>query len=154
MKSGTIAAVAACIACLFLVIQPVAARDISLGQGDSGRAVSAGLQDVITVSLSENPTTGYSWEMTATNGLSLISDTYQRSLSKFAGAGGTHIWKYKVTETGIQTISGVYYRPWEEPSRDDTRFTASVQVDSGTAAGIPSDNPCPYGICKKTTNVF
>lgn len=144
----------ACIACIFLLIQPVAARDISLDEGDSGRAVSTSLQDVITVSLPENPTTGYSWEMTASDGLSLISDTFQRSLSKFAGAGGTHIWKYKVTETGIQTISGVYYRPWEEPAREDTRFSASVQVDSGSTEIPTGSTDCPYGICKHTTNVF
>jgi inhibitor of cysteine peptidase len=147
MKSWTVALAALLIFCLIFMIQPCTAREITAGETDSGRVISSRQNDIITISLPENPSTGYIWEMKATTGLSIISETFVRSSTKLIGAGGTHIWKYQVTGTGTQSITGVNHRPWILPSPRDRKFSLSVQVDS--PASTNTTGSCPYGVCKQ-----
>jgi inhibitor of cysteine peptidase len=95
--------------------------------------VNANIGEKIRLSLPENPSTGYSWQMTVSDGLELASDNYIQgntgsSLHPIVGAGGTHEWTYKVTKPGAQTISGIYKRPWEKSSGGEKTFTLAVNV--------------------------
>jgi inhibitor of cysteine peptidase len=122
------------------------AVEIPAGEGDNGRVVSARQSDVIVVSLPENPSTGYLWDMKATPGLMLVSDTFVRSPTKYIGGAGTRIWRYQVAGTGTQSMTGSYHRPWLPASPTDRKFSFSVQVDARDPA--TSTGSCPYGICK------
>lgn len=146
MKPTTALLAAALFAGLVFLFPACTASEISAGEGDSGRVVSARLNDIVIITLPENPSTGYLWNLKGTGGLLLISDTFQRSTTKYIGGAGTHIWKYQVTGTGIQSVSGSYYRPWLRPSPSDRKFSFTVQVDA-EAPGTPAAS-CPYGICK------
>jgi hypothetical protein len=85
--------------------------------------------------------------MAATQGVTLLSGTFQHSQSLLIGAGGKHVWTYQVTGTGTQVITGVYHRTWVPPSPVDRKFTLSVQVEP-TNSGKQAAG-CPYGICKQ-----
>jgi Predicted secreted protein len=71
--------------------------------------------------------------MTASDGIDQVSDNYipgnrgtpQRPL---VGAGGTHEWVFKVTKPGLQTISGIYKRPWEESSIGEKPYKLNVNA--------------------------
>jgi inhibitor of cysteine peptidase len=90
--------------------------------------VSVGTQLALT--LDENPTTGFSWELELSSGLSVVSDSYQTTPGRegMPGAGGTHTWTIEATTAGTQTIAGYYSRPWENPPVDAETFMLTVEV--------------------------
>jgi predicted secreted protein len=110
-------------------------QDIELSYKDVPPAdtVHAAVGDTIRLSLPENPSTGYSWQMTTSDGIEKIGDNYVQGnagmpLRPIVGAGGTHEYVYKATKPGAQTISGIYKRPWEGKSEGEKTFTLSVNV--------------------------
>ncbi|MDG6244099.1 MAG: protease inhibitor I42 family protein [Methanolobus sp.] len=86
--------------------------------------------DIIIVTLRENPSTGYLWNMTYSEGLELQDDSYEQEAGTegIAGAGGVHQWTFEVIDTGEQTISAVYMRPWEEVTGSEETFEMSIIV--------------------------
>lgn len=96
---------------------------------DNGKTVTVNKDCEVRVQLTENPTTGYMWELSAP-GLTLISDKYNPDEvpEGMVGSGGVHEWVYKAENTGIFTITGIYKRSWEETSTDDTTWEATVTV--------------------------
>jgi inhibitor of cysteine peptidase len=85
---------------------------------------------MITVKLSENPTTGYQWNLTTTPGLRILNDTYipSDSTGKLVGSGGTRIWDISTEATGEQKIHAVYKRSWEPTAGNETTFQMTVMV--------------------------
>jgi inhibitor of cysteine peptidase len=80
------------------------------------------------VMLQENPTTGYSWNVSVTNGLNITNDTFIPPTSGLVGAGGIHTWSVLTTKTGIQEFSGIYMRPWENVTANETTYLLKVNV--------------------------
>lgn len=80
----------------------------------NGTTVQETLGEEFNVRLEENPTTGYSWNMTSTDGLDLVSDQYipSQTSGPMAGAGGVHSFFYKAVKPGDQGLHGEYRRPW------------------------------------------
>jgi len=78
--------------------------------------------------LEENPTTGYSWNATVTDGLKVVNDSYSQTSDMKIGGGGDRHWTIEGMEAGNQTFSAVYKRPWEEPSPDDATYTELFTV--------------------------
>jgi len=72
--------------------------------------------------LMENPTTGYSWNVTVTDGLKITEDSYSPTSEIGVGGGGDHHWVIEATAPGNQTFSAIYHRPWEAPSPDDATY--------------------------------
>jgi predicted secreted protein len=87
---------------------------------DNGKTVTIAKDSIVKVQLEENPTTGFSWNTTVSSGIQVISSVYQPSGTGRFGAGGIHTWVIKVTGTGLQQLSGKYYRPWLQYSPDDS----------------------------------
>ncbi len=95
--------------------------------------IDASVGDTINLALPENPSTGYSWQMTTSDGIRQVSDNYIPGNSgspgrPLVGAGGTHEWTYKVTKPGTQTVSGIYKRPWESTSQGEKTFALTVNA--------------------------
>jgi len=86
--------------------------------------------DQITLKLPENPTTGYQWNLTTTQGLNQTGSLYAPAdrTGALVGSGGTHIWEIAVTGTGVQKISGIYKRSWEPVSGNETTFGVVLNV--------------------------
>jgi inhibitor of cysteine peptidase len=84
----------------------------------------------ITVRLQENPTTGFTWNLSASPGLQVVSDSYIPSdtTGKLIGSGGVHVWDISAQSVGGQTIQAVYRRPWEQATGNETAFFLSVIV--------------------------
>jgi inhibitor of cysteine peptidase len=81
---------------------------------DSGSTVNENLGEEFNVRLAENPSTGYSWNMTSSDGLELIRDEYIPSSTPgmVVGSGGIHSFSYRAEGTGEQMLHGEYRRPW------------------------------------------
>jgi predicted secreted protein len=86
-----------------------------------------------TIVLSENPSTGYRWQINKGQSANLrivqIRDAgYQPGSSHRMGAPGTHRWRIKALAAGSARIVFDYARPWEHgaPAR---RHTVRVEIN-------------------------
>ncbi|HNX17264.1 MAG TPA: protease inhibitor I42 family protein [Methanoregula sp.] len=110
---------------------PVQVGHVVVNDRQNGATIYVNRSSDITLKLEENPTTGYSWNLTVTPGLIVTSDTYIPSdtSGKLVGSGGTHTWDIKAAATGKQAISAVYKRPWEQVTGNETAFVMTVIVE-------------------------
>jgi inhibitor of cysteine peptidase len=132
------------VAVVLLVVSAVLAAGACGGSDDGGAAeiayidvtdadnegtVQAEVYDIITVSLDENPSTGYVWEATLTPGFELLSNDYiadDTSDDAPVGSGGTHVWKLRVKEAGESRFMATLYPPDRKVGPDVERFTFKV----------------------------
>lgn len=73
--------------------------------------------DEWSVSLDENPTTGFLWTLKTNNGdLAEINEFYSASENQdnLLGMGGKRVWKIKAVKTGMLELHFTYARPWEK----------------------------------------
>ncbi len=122
---------------LMLAMAPALALGTYTGS-DNGKAITVKSGETFTVKLDENPTTGYSWNMTVGDGLRIVNDRYVASQTGLVGSGGYHIWTIQATKAGTYKVAGVYKRPWEPLTGQEQKYSLSVNV---TAAGSGSAGP-------------
>ncbi|CAJ36116.1 protease inhibitor I42 family protein [Methanocella arvoryzae] len=79
-----------------------------------------------SVSLSENPSTGYTWNWTLTPGLELVNDTFAANESGLIGAGGIHTWVLKMTGSDAQTFSAIEKRSADPVLGNETTYTLHI----------------------------
>ena len=99
---------------------------------DNGRTVTAAVGDVITVRLSENPSTGYAWKATYSEGLESLDDesVTQSSSPDVVGAAGVRVLTVEVAANGSQSIEAVYERPWEAGMTEPAQvFSLTIEVE-------------------------
>lgn len=106
---------------------PVATVEV-YNESSDGSTITVPLDGTFKVMLAENPTTGYSWNVTVTNGLEITNDTYLAPKSGLVGAGGSHEWDIKAIASGQQEFSGIYMQPWMNATGNETTFTLMVTV--------------------------
>lgn len=89
------------------------------------------VNDTVRVSLKENPTTGFMWNVTNSTGLAIINDTYviDAAPEGMVGVGGVHEWILKAVEAGNQTFSAIYMRSFENLTGDEDNYTLNVTVE-------------------------
>ncbi|NTU99924.1 MAG: protease inhibitor I42 family protein [Methanoregulaceae archaeon] len=97
-------------------------------ESENGITEAMALGSSFKVMLDENPTTGYSWNVSVTSGLNITDDTFIPPTSGLMGAGGVHSWTVLTTKTGLQEFSGTYMRPWENKTGNETTYLLKVNV--------------------------
>ena len=110
-------------------------------QTNDGQTYDVPVDAEIRLKLPENPTTGYSWQLSVTQGLAILNESYlpDDPTGKLIGSGGTHVWIMRAIQPGMQTITGVYSRPWESASGNQTSFTLQLLVGNSTiTTGVPT----------------
>jgi predicted secreted protein len=80
----------------------------------------------VLVSLNENPTTGYMWNVTVSKGLSIVSNTYILPNTTLIGAGGIREWVLAPDTVGTYTFKAAYIRPWEGVSSAADTFSLVI----------------------------
>jgi Predicted secreted protein len=80
----------------------------------------------VLVRLSENPTTGYVWNATASRKLSIIHDAYTAPAGGLVGASGTREWILAPQGVDTYTFTAVEQRPWEGAKPTDKTFTLVI----------------------------
>ena len=83
------------------------------------------------ISLPENKTTGYSWQIVQPADTSIIQKTQDRFIApktNLLGAGGTHTWTFRTRKSG-QTSIIFWMAKWWDPTEPITMHR--VNVDSG-----------------------
>jgi inhibitor of cysteine peptidase len=120
---------------------------------DNGKTITVKTGDTFIVKLDENPTTGYSWNLTAGTGLTVIRDQYTPNSTGLVGSGGYHTWTIKAVNNGTYKISGIYKRPWEPATNSDRRFTLTVKA-SGNGTGSTSPFAISFPEFKSMIDLF
>lgn len=105
-------------------------------ENENGNEISIEQNGLIVLKLEENPTTGYSWNLTIPEGLTLVDDKFvtDQEDEDIVGAGGIHEWELQAGSEGTYEISAIYKRPWEDITGEEDTFSMTVIV---LASGEP-----------------
>ncbi|MDD5018045.1 MAG: protease inhibitor I42 family protein [Eubacteriales bacterium] len=99
-----------------------AAEPAVYGKEDTDITVKTG--ESFTISIEENPTTGYAWTVVISDEsiVDLSTDKYEQESSdeEIAGAGGYRVLTFEALKKGVATITLVYERSFEENSAIET----------------------------------
>jgi len=78
---------------------------------DSTQSVK--VSDTLTIRLSENPTTGFRWEIAVGDGLTIVSNDFARGSSGAPGAGGTRTIVIRAERAGDWAVKATQRRAGE-----------------------------------------
>ena len=83
-----------------------------LDEQADGKDVALAIGEELTLTLRENPTTGYRWdvEKPGTPACELTSDDFVPPSGAAAGAGGHHRWRFRGAKVGHADIALTYGR--------------------------------------------
>lgn len=99
--------------------------------GENDTAISVDEGQMFTISLAENPTTGYQWAVAIGDEsiVKLEKEDYQadKNDQQLVGSGGTKQIIFKAAKKGQTTITLVYERNWEK-NPDDQKIVYNVEV--------------------------
>ncbi len=102
---------------------------IEVTEAENGTSIDADVGDAIVVRLSDNPTTGYRWELEPVTGESLVLDDSGYEPSGGAvGGGGVATWMLRARAAGTTTVALKRWRPWEGDASVLDRFTVTVDA--------------------------
>jgi inhibitor of cysteine peptidase len=84
----------------------------------ASETVQLSIGAVKSITLSENTTTGYRWQINKGQSTNLAivqigDDGHQQSSGGRIGAAGTHRWRIKALAAGTARVVFDYVRPWE-----------------------------------------
>ena len=90
---------------------------------DSGRNVEVSLGYDLELSLKENPTAGFRWNVVRNGSpvCAVVEENFTPGLDA-AGQPGTRVWKFNVIAVGEATIEMTYGRSWESTSSTNSTF--------------------------------
>lgn len=94
----------------------------------NGKIITIPAGERVLVRLAENPTTGYTWNATASKGLDIVSDTYTAPQTGLMGAPGYHEWILAPKTVNTYKFSAVSLRPWVGAQATDEKFSIVILV--------------------------
>lgn len=106
-------------------------QTILLKHGDSGKDVEAHVGDTIVVSLNENPSTGYKWEMERDDEqiVQMQGSEFRRIAREgVIGAAGERILSFQMKKAGRVTVRLKLRRAWEDETSAVERFFIPIEV--------------------------
>lgn len=100
---------------------------LELDNTANGGKVELRVGESFELRLSENPTTGYCWQLRLPVGpfLEVEDDSFAGPHGTF-GAGGLHIWRFRAAEKGVARLEIENRRSWE-PEPVET-FEVAIEV--------------------------
>jgi len=104
---------------------------VTFTEQDNGTTGTIAANTRFAVTLAENPTTGYAWNASTSNGLSILSSDFQENqhAEGMVGVGGTRTWVIRASGTGNQTFSATYLRSWEPVTGNETGYSLGIQIE-------------------------
>jgi inhibitor of cysteine peptidase len=105
--------------------------DVTVDEEDSGGSVELEVGQTLEVSLEENPTTGFAWNLTEAPDPAVIApmdDDFEGDDPDSEGAGGTRTLLYEAVGQGETAMLLEYYFQTESEDVNQT-FTLTVTVE-------------------------
>ena len=103
---------------------------ITLTRAEHGKSIEAQVGDLITVSLDENPTTGFRWAIDKSDDdiVTLSSSEYAAVSGSRVGRGGQRVMTFKARQAGAAAIQLKLWREWEGNQSVTQRFAVKLLV--------------------------
>ncbi|MCO5383667.1 MAG: protease inhibitor I42 family protein [Methanosarcina barkeri] len=100
-------------------------------EADNGTSISLKNGENFTLQLRENPSTGYSWQLNVSKGLTILSDGYTQDEAPEGKVGvpGNRSWIIEAVDQGSQQVNGIYKQSWMNTTGTEENFTLTVEVD-------------------------
>ena len=97
-------------------------------ENNSRKSIVLKNEEIFYLKLRENPSTGYSWQLKLSPGLSVLSNNYTQDPAPegYTGVPGTHSWEIQVVAPGNQQIKGINRRPGETITGAEENFTLNI----------------------------
>jgi inhibitor of cysteine peptidase len=101
---------------------------VSITSDMNGSHVDVLTGELIELQFSENPTTGYRWQMRSSGSpvLAAEGDSFQAS-GGAAGAGGIRQMRFRAAQAGSVQVELDYARAWEHRAVDTFKVTVRVK---------------------------
>jgi len=102
-------------------------------ESNNGDNLNLKINDVITIKLESNATTGYKWNLSEESNsdiIALVSSDYTEKENKdnLVGAGGFETFTFKAVSNGSITLIITYNRPWEKDVQPEKIFKLNISV--------------------------
>ena len=102
-------------------------------ESNNGDNLNLKINDVITIRLESNATTGYKWNLSEENNSGIISLIYSDYIEKenkddLVGVGGFETFTFKVVSGGSTTLILTYNRSWEKDVQPEKIFKLNISV--------------------------
>jgi inhibitor of cysteine peptidase len=113
-----------------------------IGDDFNGRTIDLGFSETVEIRLSENPTTGFRWDLTA-NGepaCALLGDSFTPAAGP-PGASGQHSWIFQALHQGEGHVELVYRRRGEEGGAPARHFRVRLRIESDGRDDEPRPSP-------------
>ena len=135
---------------------PLATSISVSGSPSDGEATSVGVVvragGQVSITLAENPTTGFGWTFELPTGVTRVSSTFVGPSplpSPAVGAGGIRTYVVRVGQPGVYTVRAAYARPWESRMPAKTFkvriFAPPASQSTVTDAFTEEDSPGIFG---------
>jgi predicted secreted protein len=118
---------------LAVVLSVAGCLDHSYGSENNGSTVRAEPGDEVTITLAENPSTGFVWNATTSGDLKITGKGYSSGnlvgeMMGMVGSGGSRTWHLSIGKDHVQTFSAVLRRPGEPVNRTLNIFEITFAV--------------------------
>jgi len=94
-----------------------------------GDAVEVSAGETFAIDFEENPTTGYRWEFTPSEGLEIVSSNYILNREGGVGGGGVRRLLLRSNQPGETRVLGKLWRSWVGDSSSIKRCEITVQAN-------------------------
>lgn len=103
---------------------------LTYSEWDNGTITQVHPKDIITIRLPENPTTGYQWEITKSDGLRILDDSYisTHPSGRMTGDGGWRRMTLTPDMPGTESLSAVCKRSWEAETGSEMHYSLQFEV--------------------------
>jgi inhibitor of cysteine peptidase len=101
-----------------------------LTEKDSGVSIDLNVQDILTISLPDNPTTGFHWGIDRADSRILrpTGDPVYEPSSNLVGSGGRTTFQFEAIEAGSTRLRLIYHRSFEKDVPPASTFDLNVKV--------------------------
>ncbi|MGE5376940.1 MAG: protease inhibitor I42 family protein [Bacteroidota bacterium] len=101
-----------------------------LTEKDSGASIDLRVQDILVISLLDNPTTGFQWEIDRADSQILrpIGNPVYEPSSNLVGSAGRTTFQFEAAEAGSTKLRLLYYRPFEKDVAPASTFDLNVTI--------------------------
>ena len=102
---------------------------LNIDENQNGSQLSFAPGDEFEITLAENPTTGFRWELEESPEpvCAIVLSVFNPHTSP-AGYGGVHRWRFRAVQNGLATCKLNYKRPWEQKSAPERSFEIRLSV--------------------------
>ena len=103
---------------------------VQVDQSSNNKETKLAVGQTLEISLPENPTTGFRWELKAAGDPACAprGDTFDAP-SPGVGKSGTRRWRFEAVAKGTGKIELAYRRTWEQDKPPAETFRLTVRVE-------------------------